>query len=563
MRIGVLKGMCPERRRLTLALLLSLLFHALLLSLTFSGQHLGLPGISFPWHARRIEVPNLPELRAVLTPPPVAAAEPLPSAQNAGVSPTIAAEPAMLTLVDRAPPPPPPATSPPSTVQTAITPPKAKPKKAAKPEAVAATPAVPVATAAPDLPAVSAAPNVSEAAPELAERPIESTSPATPNPDVMALVRSDEATFAVPPAPAEPTPAAPEVPAPIVAAAPSAATSQTATPPVTPPATPPLPDAENAAKALAVEQAKIDAATRDAKRQADRLEAQRQEAERQAAARLDAARQETARQEATRAEAARLETERQETARQLAAQQEAARQEAAQVEAARLEAERKETARQAAARQEAARQDATRQEAARAEAARAEGERQEGERQAATARQEAARQDSARQEVARAEAARMAAKRADEEKREERLRAIGRQLNEEADRRDAAARRDPSASTIRRGRLFGRADANAELVAYAEALSRKIELNMTFDMVREAIKQPHTDPLVTVAVRSDGSVESITFVRPSGVPAIDEAIRRIVQSQANYQAFSPALLREYDVVEIRRTWHFDMAVRLY
>jgi TonB family protein len=160
----------------------------------------------------------------------------------------------------------------------------------------------------------------------------------------------------------------------------------------------------------------------------------------------------------------------------------------------------------------------------------------------------------------------VAAKRADEDKREERLRAIGRQLNEEADRRDAAtaaARRDPSASTVRRGRLFGRADANAELVLYAEAWSRKIELNMTFDMVREAAKQPHTDPLVTVAVRSDGSVEAVTIVRSSGVPAIDEAIKRIVQSQANYQAFPPGLLLDYDVVEIRRTWHFDMAVRLY
>ena len=225
----------------------------------------------------------------------------------------------------------------------------------------------------------------------------------------------------------------------------------------------------------------------------------------------------------------------------------------ARAEAARLEADRQAAARQAAARQEAAR----------GEAAKAEGERQEGERQAAAARQEAARQEAARQAVARAEAARVETKRAEEEKREERLRAIGRQLNEEADRRDAAARRDPSASTIRRGRLFGRTDANAELVAYAEAWSRKIELNMTFDMVREAVKQPHTNPVVTVAVRSDGSVESITFVRSSGVPAIDEAIRRIVQSQANYQAFSPALLREYDVVEIRRTWHFDMAVRLY
>ena len=44
---------------------------------------------------------------------------------------------------------------------------------------------------------------------------------------------------------------------------------------------------------------------------------------------------------------------------------------------------------------------------------------------------------------------------------------------------------------------------------------------------------------------------------------IDEAIRRIVQSQAPYPAFSPALARQYDVIEIRRSWHFDMAVRLY
>jgi TonB family protein len=81
--------------------------------------------------------------------------------------------------------------------------------------------------------------------------------------------------------------------------------------------------------------------------------------------------------------------------------------------------------------------------------------------------------------------------------------------------------------------------------------------------VREAVKQAHADPLVTVAIRSDGSVEAVTFVRSSGVPAIDDTIRRIVESQANYPAFPPALLRDYDVVEIRRTWHFDMAIRLY
>ena len=86
---------------------------------------------------------------------------------------------------------------------------------------------------------------------------------------------------------------------------------------------------------------------------------------------------------------------------------------------------------------------------------------------------------------------------------------------------------------------------------------------MTFDMIRDVAKLPHTDPMVTVAVRSDGSVESVTFVVSSGVPPIDEAIRRIVQSQAPYQAFPPSLAREYDVIEIRRTWYFDMAIRLY
>jgi TonB family protein len=96
-----------------------------------------------------------------------------------------------------------------------------------------------------------------------------------------------------------------------------------------------------------------------------------------------------------------------------------------------------------------------------------------------------------------------------------------------------------------------------------EAWSRKIELNMTFDMVREAVTQPHDDPVVTVAIRSDGSVESVTFVQSSGVAAIDEGIRRVVDSQRPYQGFPPGLAREFDVIHIRRTWHFDTAIRLY
>lgn len=316
----------------------------------------------------------------------------------------------------------------------------------------------------------------------------------------------------------------------------------------------------------------------DAQREAARQEQLRQEAARaeqtarSEAARMEVERQELARQEDLRREALRQERARQdEKAQQYAARQELERAEAARLEAARREATRQEQTRQAqleAARQaqlDAARQDAIKQEAARRDAVKQEAARQDAIGQE-SARQDAVKQEAERQERARQEQAQR--ERAEQEaKREERLRAIGKQLDEEAAQRDAALNRPsrtllPTVSSLRRGWLFGRADPNTDLVLYAEAMSRKIEMNMTFDMVREAVKQPHVQPMVTVAIRADGSVEKVTFVVSSGVAAIDEAIRKVVASQAPYGAFPPALARQYDVIEIRRTWVFDIAIRL-
>lgn len=316
-------------------------------------------------------------------------------------------------------------------------------------------------------------------------------------------------------------------------------------------------------------------------RQAELMANAQREAARQAQLRQDAARAEqTARSEAARQEAARQElalqerakqdeAARQETLKQETARSELAKQEAASQQAARQEAERQDAIRQDAARREAAKQDAARQEAAKQEAARRELAKQEAARQDAigqeSARQEASRQAAAQQERAKQEQAQR--ERAEQEaQREERLRAIGKQLNAEAAQRDAAATPSrsllPGMSSLRRGWLLGRADSNGDLVRYAEAMSQKIELNMTFDMVREAVKQPHARPIVTIAVRADGSVEKVTFVVSSGVPAIDEAIRKVVASQAPYAAFPPSLSGQFDVIEIRRTWIFDTAIRL-
>jgi TonB family protein len=98
---------------------------------------------------------------------------------------------------------------------------------------------------------------------------------------------------------------------------------------------------------------------------------------------------------------------------------------------------------------------------------------------------------------------------------------------------------------------------------YQEAWRQRIEMNASLDPLREPKKQPHTDPLVTVVLRSDGNVEGVTFDRSSGVAEIDDAIRHIVQSLAPYGAFPPDLAREYDEIPIRRVWTFDVAIRLF
>jgi outer membrane biosynthesis protein TonB len=53
------------------------------------------------------------------------------------------------------------------------------------------------------------------------------------------------------------------------------------------------------------------------------------------------------------------------------------------------------------------------------------------------------------------------------------------------------------------------------------------------------------------------------IVVSSGVPEVDQAILRIIENSRPYLPFPPALALQYDVVEIRRTWYLDVAVRLF
>ncbi len=504
--------MSADRRRLTFAVLLSLLIHAPLFSLAFGGEKLGLPGFEFPWKKRRIEVPDL----HVVIMPARAAAEPAEPAISESISPASIEPVAASTSL-----PTPSAFSASTLARPAdVIDPKLTSTIQAEPKSEIATNVAPAKTPLPSL---------------RIETPVETAPPPMPQPEVIAVERSDKATFAVPPPP--------PAPALVVAVAPSAIVApiaETVTPAPREVVEVEKKRVEPEVRERVAEVAKPDPSAREAEQK------QQQKADQLEAARIETAQREAARQEAAQREATRLEAERKEAARLAAAKLETQRQ-ADQLAAARLEV----------ARAEAARLEAQRQEAARVDSAKLDAQRQ-----------EAARQEAVRQAAAQKEAARIQEEKEEDARRDARRQAMGRILNEEAARRDAAAANRPSSSlphslsTARRGRLWGRADPNLELVQYAETWARKIQFNTLVDTVREVATRPHTHPMVTVAIRSDGSVESVTFVVSSGVAEVDEAIRRIVQSHMPYPAFPPGLASEYDVIEVRRTWHFDTAIRL-
>jgi protein TonB len=64
------------------------------------------------------------------------------------------------------------------------------------------------------------------------------------------------------------------------------------------------------------------------------------------------------------------------------------------------------------------------------------------------------------------------------------------------------------------------------------------------------------DLLLTVAIRADGSVESVEINRSSGKKILDAAAVRIVQLAAPYAGFPPDIRRDTDIIHITRTWTF-------
>ena len=110
--------------------------------------------------------------------------------------------------------------------------------------------------------------------------------------------------------------------------------------------------------------------------------------------------------------------------------------------------------------------------------------------------------------------------------------------------------------------IFGRKTADVELTLYKQSWRQKIERNGSLNYSQVSKDRMHTDPVVTVSVRSDGSLDSVVILRSSGRPEMDEAVRRIAALNAPYSAFPPGLASKFDIIDIRQIWIFDDTLRI-
>lgn len=94
--------------------------------------------------------------------------------------------------------------------------------------------------------------------------------------------------------------------------------------------------------------------------------------------------------------------------------------------------------------------------------------------------------------------------------------------------------------------------------AYEQSYQQKIEMVGTNNFP-EIAKNPAylgRRVMLTVSIRSDGSLESIEVSRSSGVKALDDAAQNIVKMSAPFAAFPEKMRRNLDILSIVRTMIF-------
>ncbi|MDR2092825.1 MAG: TonB family protein [Azoarcus sp.] len=128
--------------------------------------------------------------------------------------------------------------------------------------------------------------------------------------------------------------------------------------------------------------------------------------------------------------------------------------------------------------------------------------------------------------------------------------AMARQLEGEIAAKTEAYNKRP------RKRQFGARAAEYRFAQYIEAWRRKAERIGELNYPAAARGKLYGNLLMTVAIRKDGSIDSIVINRPSQYTILNEAAVRIVRMGEPYAPFPPNIASDTDIIEISRTWSF-------
>ncbi|MBV2234515.1 MAG: TonB family protein [Sterolibacterium sp.] len=112
-----------------------------------------------------------------------------------------------------------------------------------------------------------------------------------------------------------------------------------------------------------------------------------------------------------------------------------------------------------------------------------------------------------------------------------------------------------------RKKFIGARATEYRFAQYEEDWRQKIERVGNLNYPQAARGRLYGTLVLTVEIKSDGSIHTITIDRSSGSKVLDDAAMRIVNQAAPFPAFPPNL-NDVDIIGITRTWSFTNEDRL-
>lgn len=95
--------------------------------------------------------------------------------------------------------------------------------------------------------------------------------------------------------------------------------------------------------------------------------------------------------------------------------------------------------------------------------------------------------------------------------------------------------------------------------AYLNAWTQRIERTGNQNFPEAALQEKIFGSLrLSVLINSDGSVESVELLKPSGYPLLDQAALQIVRLAGPFDPFPPEIRKSADQLDIIRTWRFEI-----